>query len=156
MTPAPLHRTSRTLPAILAMLAALVLLMAVSSFVRAAGRQQGFPGAAALGTLLVGVAVAAGLGVTAWRAPRLEMDETGVREISPRGVRAIAWSEITRVAGERTGGRNVLTLHRGHERWTIDFLTFPNPEQVVGFVTARLPRQAKPAAPAAPPAEPAI
>jgi hypothetical protein len=143
VTPATVHRTSRTMPAILAALAALVLLMALSSFVRAVMRHGGFPGATSLVTFLFGAAVAIGLGVVAWRAPQVQVDEAGVHERSPRGVRTLAWHEITRVAGEKRSGKGVMLLHRGSERWEVNFLAFPEPEQVVGFVTAHLPRTAK-------------
>lgn len=143
MTLPTMHRTSRTMPAILAALAALVFLMALSSFVRAFTRHGGFPGASALVTFLLGAAIAVGLGVVAWRAPQVQVDETGVQETSPRGVRTLKWDEITRVAGEKTSGKGAMILYRGSERWEVNFLAFPKPEQVVGFVTTRLPRTAK-------------
>jgi len=129
---AVVHRSSRTLPALLAALAAVMLLMALDAFHRGA-----------FITACLGVVIAVGVAIVAWRTPWVQVDDAGVRETSPRGVRSLKWDEITRVAGEKKSGKGVMRLYRDEESWELNFLAFPKPEQVVSFVTTRLPRTAK-------------
>jgi hypothetical protein len=133
-------RTSLTTPALLAALALLFDGMAVATLVRAgSGATAGTWVTAGVG-LLLGTALVA---LAIFRTTRVTVDADGVEERSVRGARRLKWDEITRVTTERRAGGNVMRLHRGGETWVVNFLAFPKPERVVGFVTERLPRVVK-------------
>jgi hypothetical protein len=155
MTASSIHRTTRTMPAILVGLAVVLLLMAVTSLVRTASRLGSYgrlfssQGAYALGTFLLGVGLAVALALVAWYRPQVQVDENGVEERSPKGVRTLKWDEITKVTSDRKGGQGVMRLYRGSESWAINFLAFAKPEQVVSLVTSRLPRTVTPTTPEA-------